>query len=182
MVLQRFLERVREAGGSASTHKTLPEAINHVADMASKHRLILGVRLHDYVARNLEKRLKGRGITLLRITPLSSPGKSVLSGAGLSIGVADAGVAETGSILYLTLSAVEEAAIFSPETHIAILDSHAIIPELTGISNLLSKAFGKGYSAYLITGPSSTGDIEGEIIRGVHASRFLHVAVYGEGL
>ncbi len=171
MSLEVFAERLREAGGTVSIHEGLSEAVSYILDKLGG-KTILAVKTPPEAARILED----GGVQVIR------PGSRHHLGfmeAEASIGFADAGVAETGSILYITRYVWEEAAIFSPETHVSLLSSKDIHPGLEDLADKLHNALSRGLSAYLITGPSSTGDIEGEIIIGVHGSRVLHVAIYG---
>jgi len=173
-LLEIFAERLREAGGTVSIHRELDEAVTYALRKLGSGSII-GVKVPENIAGMLERRC----VQLLGMDAHRLLDRSRLIEAEASIGFADAGVAETGSILYLTRTVDEEAAIFSPETHITILNSNLILPTLEDLSDKLYTALSTGLSAYLITGPSSTGDIEGEIVVGAHGSRFLHVAIYG---
>jgi L-lactate dehydrogenase complex protein LldG len=95
----------------------------------------------------------------------------------LEVGItaADAGLAESGSIVLRTGPGRARMASLIPEVHIALLPVSRLYRSLShyvadhpaaasGVSNLV-----------VITGPSRTGDIEQQLNLGVHGPRSLHV-------
>ena len=103
-------------------------------------------------------------------------GRADLFAADAGITHAQAGIAETGTLLLA--SDVERHRLTSlvPEVHIAILDEAAIAPTLDDALGVFAqRQSGPPRCVTLITGPSRTADIELELVIGVHGPRALHV-------
>lgn len=182
-LVERFREALEAVGGEASIARTFEEAMAKAADLASSYgaELVLGVRLWEEAAEALEEALTGRGVKLVRVEPLTLIDSTTMSGAEVSVGAAEYGVAESGTILYFTRAGVEEAAIFAPRAHISILSAERLYETLPEVEEAVLSALERGLSTFLITGPSCTADIEGELVRGVHGSQRLHVVILWEG-
>ncbi|MEM3952788.1 MAG: LUD domain-containing protein, partial [Nitrososphaerota archaeon] len=87
----------------------------------------------------------------------------------------------TGTLVYKASSSIEEVSLYFPEKHISIISKDRIIYDLEDLEKLsVENILERGESLLLITGSSSTADIEGEIIRGVHGPRVLYVFVLEE--
>ncbi|MGB8857174.1 MAG: lactate utilization protein C [Burkholderiales bacterium] len=87
-----------------------------------------------------------------------------------------AGLAETGTLMLL--SGVDTAASVSlvPETHIAILHKHRIVPYMEDAWALLRKENGDLPRAVnFVSGPSRTADIEQTIVLGAHGPYRVHI-------
>ncbi len=95
----------------------------------------------------------------------------------LSIGFPELALANTGTVIYRASSGIEEASIYFPEIHISIISKNKILYDIDDIENYIDNFLRKGESLYFVTGPSSTADIEGEIVRGVHGPRTFYVFI-----
>jgi len=177
-----FCERVRDAGGSVEVVRGLEEAAAKAAEKAVAHggRIVYGVRLWKEIADSLEEALAERGLRFLKVDPLTLVDPSAVGEAEVSVGAAELGIAESGTIVYFARAAVEEAAIFASETHISILNLERILESPSELEREAESALARGLSVFLLTGPSCTADVEGEIIRGVHGSQNLHVILLEE--
>lgn len=88
----------------------------------------------------------------------------------------DAAIAETGS---LVISAVpEHGRVLSlvPPLHIAIVQPRQIVADLLDVMVQL-EGDGAGSGTVIITGPSKTTDIEGNLVIGVHGPGRVHVVL-----
>ena len=81
-------------------------------------------------------------------------------------------VAETGTILISHESADRRLASLAPPLHIAIVRDEDIVQALEEAIDRL-----KPCNSVLITGPSRTADIEGELVRGVHGPKEIWIVV-----
>lgn len=97
-----------------------------------------------------------------------------------AISHAEAGVAETGTLVLF--SGVENPTTlnFLPDHHLVVLNAADITGDLESVWPRLRKMYGKGgmpRTVNCITGPSRSGDIEQTILLGAHGPRSLHVLI-----
>lgn len=88
------------------------------------------------------------------------------------------GVADTGSLLLTTSAGQAATASLLPEVHLAIVDASQIYPDLSSVMQKQSPVYQEilnSPSAFLISGPSRTADIEMTLTIGVHGPRELYV-------
>ncbi|MEA3438683.1 MAG: LUD domain-containing protein [Chloroflexota bacterium] len=89
-----------------------------------------------------------------------------------------AGIAETGTLVVTAGEGQPQTASLLPEIHIAILRSKDIHENLPQVLNL--REVKDASSAFLISGPSRTADIEMTLTIGVHGPREVHVVCVEE--
>lgn len=93
-------------------------------------------------------------------------------------GVTDvyAAVAETGSIV--VRASVEHGRLLSlvPPIHVAIVEPRLIVPDLVDLMEKISREPVHA-GVTLITGPSKTSDIEGNLVTGVHGPEIVRLFV-----
>lgn len=96
---------------------------------------------------------------------------------GMGITGADAGFAETGTVVVRSGSGRPRMASLVPLVHVAVLSTAQIARSL---SHWMADpgATADATNVVFITGPSKTGDIESIITTGVHGPRHLHIALY----
>lgn len=97
-----------------------------------------------------------------------------------SVSHAEAGVAETGTLVLISGHENPTTLNFLPDNHIIVLSAADIIGDLEAVWPRLRKKYGKGgmpRTVNCITGPSRSGDIEQTILLGAHGPRALHVLV-----
>ncbi len=91
---------------------------------------------------------------------------------------ADAGLAETGTLVMGSGPGRPRLACLLPPVHVALLPVPRIVPDLSHFlaagDNTRDPA-----SVVLVSGPSRTGDIELTLIRGMHGPREVHVVLVG---
>lgn len=113
----------------------------------------------------------------LAVTVGPSDGKDL---AGLSH--ADAGIAETGTVV-LTSGADNPTTLnFLPDHHIVVVDASTVAGDYETVWADLRRRFGAGVmprTVNLITGPSRSADIEETLLLGAHGPRSLHILVVG---
>lgn len=83
--------------------------------------------------------------------------------AEMGVTVADAAIAESGTLLTVSKAGQRRMASLSPPIHLAVLRTESIFPTLEDAWRLSQAG-----TAVFITGPSRTADIEGILVRGVH--------------
>jgi L-lactate dehydrogenase complex protein LldG len=93
---------------------------------------------------------------------------------------AEAGVAETGTLVLVSGHENPTTLNFLPDNHIVVLQAGEIAGDLESVFARLRKRFGKGVmprTVNCITGPSRSGDIEQTILLGAHGPRNLHIVI-----
>lgn len=94
-----------------------------------------------------------------------------------ALGLADAAIAETGSLVFCSGPTTAVLGHFLPLHHLAAVHAHAIVPYLEDFAAIADVA---PRNLNLITGASGTTDIEGSYVRGAHGPRFLHIILIGD--
>lgn len=102
---------------------------------------------------------------------------------GIDVGFtfADAGIAETGSLVLNCTSEDLRLATMVSEVHIALLRANDIYAQAYDLEAMLAESFSRtpGFTAF-ITGASRTADIERVLSLGVHGPLALHVLILDE--
>ncbi len=87
-----------------------------------------------------------------------------------------AAIAETGTLMLLSGPATPASASLLPETHIAVVPVHRIVPRMEDAWALLRAECGMPPRAVnFISGPSRTADIEQTIVIGAHGPCRVHI-------
>jgi len=104
----------------------------------------------------------------------------------MSVGLTDAiaGIAESGTVVVCSDAQHSRLAPILPPTHITILRSNQIVPDLIDVWTIIKKPKSANQqvmptSLTFITGPSKTADIEGILITGVHGPGQIHIVLIG---
>lgn len=111
----------------------------------------------------------------LAVTVGPSAGKDLV---GLSH--ADAGVAETGTVVLTSGTANPTTLNFLPDHHIVVVDGSTVAGDYETVWADLRRRFGAGLmprTVNLVTGPSRSADIEETLLLGAHGPRSLHILV-----
>jgi len=96
----------------------------------------------------------------------------------VGITAAQAGVAETGSVLLLADDELHRETSLVPPVHVCILRSSSIVEHLgDALQYIQGSGAPAGHLATLITGPSRTADIELTLVVGVHGPKELIVLI-----
>ena len=98
----------------------------------------------------------------------------------VSVTGAFAGVAETGTLVFVSDRRTPTTLNFMPETHVAVLARDRLVAHLEDVWALLRAERAQPPRAVnFVTGPSRTGDIELQLELGAHGPRRLHVLLIG---
>ncbi len=96
---------------------------------------------------------------------------------------AEAGVAETGTLVIVSGPHNPSTLNFLPDNHIVILRAAGVVATYEDALAAIRKAYGKGEmprTVNLITGPSRSADIEQKLLLGAHGPRRLHIIIVRE--
>lgn len=95
---------------------------------------------------------------------------------------ADAGVAETGTLVLTSGPDNPTTLNFLPDVHVVVIAADDVAGDLESVFDGLRARFGAGSmprTVNLVTGPSRSADIEQTLLLGAHGPRSLHVVVVG---
>ncbi|MBO8164176.1 MAG: lactate utilization protein C [Brevibacillus sp.] len=108
--------------------------------------------------------------------------RSVAAAADLGITTADLGVAETGTVVLFNGGQRGRVASLLPPHYLIVLHETRIVPSLAEVMTQIGRRAAEGLPACinLITGPSRTGDIEGDLAFGVHGPGQVQVILLRE--
>ena len=120
-------------------------------------------------------------LSLAETSVTVDPTPAALREATTGVTGARLGVADYGSLaLSLTDGASELVSLFV-DRHVAVLRADDIVPEMDAAIDALDGEFERTRgSAILATGPSATADM-GELVRGAHGPRDVHVVLLEGG-
>ncbi len=129
----------------------------------------------------LHQALAGAGVTRL---PLGTDAaREGLRNLEIGLSEPDCGVAETGSLVLIPGPGRSRLATAMARYHFAVLPVARVVTSLTEVpARLRAAKDGNGQmrsDAVLVTGPSRTGDIEGQIVLGAHGALELHLLLVG---
>jgi L-lactate utilization protein LutC len=100
------------------------------------------------------------------------------------IGMASAsyGIAETGTLVYLSGGEQHRLISLLPPIHLCLLDRQRIVPDMNELFRHTAGNFHANarppQALTLVTGPSCTADIEQTLTTGIHGPGELHVLIY----
>jgi len=121
----------------------------------------------------------------LRDLPWEEAGVAVSYGRSFgddlnSVSFAEAGIAETGTLAFVSGAHNPTTLNFLPDNHIVILRAIDIEADYEAVWARLRDRFGAGLmprTVNLVTGPSRSADIEQKLLLGAHGPRRLHVII-----
>lgn len=164
--LDRFLEKLHAAAATHTETESLDGVPAAVADYLSQAGLPQAVRVADHA---LLKSLRWpEGFTI-------STGTAA-EGLDVSLSVADAAMAETGTLVLCSGPESPTTLNFLADHHLVVLQRELVVPYMEDVWSLLrrQRAFPPRSLNY-ITGPSRTADVEQTMQLGAHGPRSLHV-------
>ncbi|WP_102959485.1 LutC/YkgG family protein [Mangrovicella endophytica] len=177
-------ERVRPILPEGTAVELFVAAVKRLPPGASVERVLDISAVPAAVAAHLQR----LGISgLARIQPVAPLAGLDWHSAGISVtetvdeGVAvtfvETGIAETASLVVRSGPASAILDSILPLHHVAVLPASGIVRHLDeAFSPADLKA---GRNVMIVTGPSGTTDIEGNLVIGVHGPRTLHVVIVG---
>lgn len=105
------------------------------------------------------------------------------AGEAVALSFARLGVAELGATVTFTGKANPAANNLLPEHHIVLVDSSDLVLDMEAAWERINQEMdrsGRPRGINFIAGPSSTADIEGQLIYGAHGPRSWHVILLGD--
>jgi L-lactate dehydrogenase complex protein LldG len=181
--LERFADEARELSAEVVCVSTAQEAAEVVAALCRERGWgsalawpwdLIGVE-------GLAAALAGAGVSVQH-----EGDPQALEPTPVGITGAEAGIADTGTIVVRSGEGRSRLASLLPPVHVALLDAARIVPEMRAYFEALEVRGGAGADVQstgnlvFISGPSRTADIEQTLTLGVHGPRELIIVVYGE--
>jgi L-lactate dehydrogenase complex protein LldG len=169
-----FLMNVLENQGSVDCASNRTEAVKAVGNYLYGH-----FRSHRLVAGN-DPRLAAMPWRDAGVLPRFG---SLKPGESVALSYARLGVVETGAVVTWTGKANPSANNLLPEHHLVLLDTVDLVASLEQAwerINLDIQEKGRPRGINFIAGPSSTADIEGQLVYGAHGPRRWHVILLGD--
>jgi len=111
------------------------------------------------------------------ITVITSGMRSRLGGIDIGLTMADAGIAETGTVVVRSTNEEVRLATMVAEIHVAVLPASAIVADSYALEPVLVEWMSRPDFTAFITGPSRTADIERVLALGVHGPLELHILI-----
>lgn len=102
------------------------------------------------------------------------------SGDDYGFSVADYGIAETGTLVFLSGPRSSSSWHFRPGCELVLIQRASILPRMEDVLSRVSAGQPMPATLNLITGPSRTADIEQTIELGAHGPRAVHILVAGD--
>ena len=169
-----FLANVLKNQGTVDCAGNRSETVKAVGQYVYQH-----FRSHRLVASN-DSRLAAMPWREAGVLPRFG---SVEPGEPVALSFARLAIAETGSIITWTGKANPAANNLLPEHHLVLVDSADLVSTMEqawdSINQEMAKT-GRPRGINFIAGPSSTGDIEGQLVYGAHGPRSWHVILMGD--
>jgi L-lactate dehydrogenase complex protein LldG len=179
-VLTRFQAELERLTGQVFMCDSPQAALLKVVELIGDERRVLA--WDDLPVPELRDTLVARGVTLEQPRVRGAERDAALRDIEpIRIGLtgADAGLATTGTLVLSTSEQHGRLASLLPPVHIAILRKEDVFPTLEAwIAARGRDSFASSNSVAFITGPSRTGDIEMQLVIGVHGPGTVQVVVY----
>ena len=151
-----------------------------VAGIAAGHEARSFVTWDDLPVSGVPSALVAEGLVRFDpVTPRDDRLEHNLGYISLDVGVtgADAGFAQSGSLVLSHGAGRPRMASLIPEIHIALLDVDTITTGLAHWAHEYPEIVADTTNLVFITGPSRTGDIEQQLNLGVHGPRHVHIVM-----
>ncbi len=170
---EAFLINLLKNRGSAACAAGRENAVRAVADHLYQHH-----RQHRLVAGN-DPRLAAMPWRDAGVLPRFG---ALESGEQVALSFARLGIAELGGVVTYTGRHNPAVNNFLPERHIVLLDMADLVANTEDAWTRIhrdSETQGRPRGINIIAGPSSTADIEGQLVYGAHGPRHWHVILVG---
>lgn len=184
-LVKRFTERLVEETGIVYRVKNYAEALAQLTEIAQAENLKKVMVSTDEVISplNLSSWASNKGIKLM--TPLDYATRdsfkdAVFLEADAGITGADFAVAESGTLGIIHRKDQARLISLAPILHIAVVPIERLVPTYEiAITQVFADKNNLPSQFVFITGPSMTGDIQGELFKGMHGPRKLIVILVG---
>jgi L-lactate dehydrogenase complex protein LldG len=180
--VDEFIAEVERLSGRVLRVATAREAVESVISLCQERgwQRLLAWEWDEIGCEGLPEGLSQAGI---EVAHSGSPSELANIPAGLT--GAEAGLADTGTIVVRSGARRSQLASLLPPTHIALLPAERILPDMRSYFEKLDAQGGasahvrEGSNLVFISGPSRTADIEQTLTLGVHGPRELIIIVWG---
>jgi L-lactate dehydrogenase complex protein LldG len=180
--LECFCEQLTSAAGEAHCVRDENEACNTIIGLV-QHYAARRVLLDDCGFINqlgLQPALTSRGVEVRLIKELAAGSeRDSFFAADLGITGVTALIAETGTLVLCCRPDEPRSVSLLPPVHIALARRSQIVADLFDLFEARQKEVMPACMT-LITGPSKTGDIELQLVTGVHGPGRLHVVLLAD--
>ena len=176
------LFRSAATAADAVVHDAAPVAV--ITEVAER------IGAHDYLSWDPEELPDPRILDSLRERGLASMPSSVPAGAAsrldhqagyepvlLGVTGAEAGLAESGSVVLRSGPGRPRMASLIPLVHVVLLETSAIHRSLAHWADRHADSMRNAANVVFVTGPSRTGDIEMKLTKGVHGPKEVHIVL-----
>ena len=99
-----------------------------------------------------------------------------------AVSMALAGIAETGTVVLVSVADNPTTLNFLPDNHIVVVKREDVVADYEAAFARLRAGYGKGgapRTVNFVTGPSRSADIEQTLLLGAHGPRRLHIVIAG---
>jgi len=154
----RFAAALAPVGGVTVRAASHADALERVRDLVAGRPLVV----------DADPVLVGLGLT-----PVADPWD-----AQVGVSTAVAAVAETGSLAVACDADHPRSTSLLPPVHVAVIPDDRLVEDYADAITVLAALRPTPSGMSMITGTSSTGDIEMTLVRGVHGPQEVHVIIY----
>jgi len=169
--VQRFMEEAQRVNATVERVASLKDVPQAAARYLRERNLAARLRVGDDA----------------RLSALAWGGTQIAMSTGASVGddpnaisFAESGVAETGTLVFVSGAHNPTTLNFLPDNHIAVLRAADLEADYEAVWERLRARFGKGVlprTVNFVTGPSRSADIEQKLLLGAHGPRSLHIII-----
>ncbi len=174
-----MVEKARAVGTVVQQMDSVSQALSYVIELAAQKKIkTLAIPGLDPAHQDkMEQLCRADGLNLL-----TSPLRDWADSIDACLTWADAGIAETGTLMIRSDSEDIRIGTMLATIHVAMLPVSNIVKDTSAVESDLDnilKTPSASYTAF-ITGPSRTADIERVLAIGVHGPVELHLLLIGE--
>jgi len=181
-IIDQFTSAAESAGGQVRKAGNTQQVIQSVLEICAQEHaryVVIGP------TRNVDQTQLSGALSEAHFESrtISEKGDTLEFLAHADVGITDAlgGIANTGTLILATSLEAERLASALPRTHVALLSTKRLARNLEDIPTLIESLAAKSFPTIsLVTGPSSTADIEQTLVKGVHGPHSLWVILVGE--
>lgn len=155
---ERFAAALKLVGGTTTRAASRADALEEVRRLVGDRPVVV----------DADPVLDGSGLR-----PVADPWD-----ARVGVSTAMAAVAETGSLAVAADAAHPRSTSLVPPVHVAVIPDDRLVEGYADAINVLAGLDPTPSGMSMITGTSSTGDIEMTLVRGVHGPQEVHVIIY----
>jgi len=179
---ERFRAALEALAGAVYDARSIDDAADVIAGLATRLGTTSLLAWSDEAigVEGLGAALAARGIsTVVADLPQRGPERAAklaeLAALPLGLTGADAGLADTGSLIVATGPGRPRMASLLVPIHVAVLPVDRLVDSISGLLATRGDLIAAGSNLVAITGPSRTADIEHTLSRGVHGPGEVHV-------